>query len=347
MITHYPFLPPRKLYKLLWASRNDIARVESLLRDYFGKPVILLNAGRTGIFLTLAAKGFKKTQEVLVPPYVSKCVLDTISECAVPTLHLSPLTKAVLVVHQYGYPQRMDEIMTVARKNNLLVIEDSAFSFGSIYKDAMVGSFGDAAIFTFPKAFETILGGCLVTEDEQILSFAKDYLRRHDTFIWRSLSTLALFPATFEYGTGPGRLHTVANHLLTLAYSKFLYFPNPNKRVCHLFPKTKEEFARQLQVRKDNLAIFKEYFGNTPAYPKDLEQDIDVVPFVVPFFGQRDRLDRIVEVLSEKDIRTGVYHFDINRNMFDQKYVPAVLVPVHQVLDEAMMRSMCETIAHV
>ena len=170
MITHYHFLPPRKLYKILWASRNDIARVEALLHDFFGKPVVLLNAARTGAFIALSAKGFKRTAEVLVPPYPPKCMLDTIGERAVPTLHAGPRTKAVLLVHQYGYPQKMDVVMPIAREKNLMVIEDSASSFGSRYKGTLVGTFGDVAIFTFPKAFQTILGGCMVTDDEEILS---------------------------------------------------------------------------------------------------------------------------------------------------------------------------------
>ena len=73
IINRYQFLPPHKLYKLLGASRTDITRVESMLRDYFGKPVVVLNAARIGVYLTLAAKKFKRTDEVLVPPYMPKC----------------------------------------------------------------------------------------------------------------------------------------------------------------------------------------------------------------------------------------------------------------------------------
>ena len=180
MINRYQFLPPHQLYKLLGASKHDVERVESLLREYFGKPVVVLNAARTGLYLTLTAKGFKRTDEVLVPPYMSKCMLDTIAECAVPTLHVSPATKAILLVHQFGYPQHMDAVTTLARKHNLLVIEDSAASFGSTYRGQMVGSFGDVTLFTFPKAFQTILGGCLVTEDREILDFAREYLQKQD-----------------------------------------------------------------------------------------------------------------------------------------------------------------------
>ncbi len=348
MIDRYQFLPSHQLYKLFGASRNDITRVESMLREYFGKPVVVLNAARTGVYLTLAAKGFKRTDEVLVPPYMPKCVLDTIAECAVPTLHVSPATKAILLVHQYGYPQHMDEVMALARKHNLLVIEDSASSFGSAYKGRMVGSFGNIAIFTFPKAFQTILGGCLVTEDVEVLDFARAYLKKQDTFIWRCISTLALLPAVivFDVSTTTLWLRRTANHLLSVAYSQFKYFPNPNKRVCRLFPKTHEEFLRQIEVRKRNLAIFRSYFASTPAYPDTLEEDADVVPFFIPYFADYEELAYLMRALAKQGIESGQYHFDMNRNMFAPSYAPSLIVPCHQGLSEAQMHMLCTTLAH-
>lgn len=344
MINRYQFLPPHKLYKLLGASRNDIARVESILREYFNKPVIVLNAARTGVYLTLKAKGLKRTDEVLVPPYMPKCMLDTIAECAVPTLHVSSATKAVLLVHQYGYPQKMNEVMTFARKHNLLIIEDSASSFGSSYKSQMVGTFGDVAIFTFPKAFQTILGGCLVTEDTQVLEYARAYLKKQDTFVWRCVSTLALLPLVFDIPTMRPWIRRLANHLVLVAYSQFKFFPNPNKRVCHLFPKTREDFLHQIETRKRNLAIFKSHFAGTPAYPSSIEEDADVVPFFIPYFASYEEIPTLLRALSAKGIESEQYHFDVNRNMFNPQYVPSIIVPCHQGLSEKQMHMICNTL---
>lgn len=342
-INWYQFLPPHQLYKLLGASRRDITRVESILREYFGKPVVILNAARTGLYLTLAARGFKRTDEVLVPPYMPKCVLDTIAECAVPTLHVSPATKAVLLVHQYGYPQKMDEVMALAHKHDLLIIEDSATSFGSSYKGRMVGSFGDVALFSFPKAFQTILGGCLVTEDAEILAFAHSYLKKQDTFAWRCISTLALLPCVFDTPTMP--LRRIANHMVLVAYSQFRYFPNANKRVCRLFPNTRDNFLRQIEMRKRNLVIFKSYFAGTPAYPNTIEENSDVVPFFIPYFADYEQLAHLVQALAKQGVGSVTYHFDVNRNMFAPHYAPSLIVPCHQGLSEAQMHMICTTLA--
>jgi len=346
MITDYPYFRPKELYKLLGARKKDVARVESILQDYFGKPVVVLNSARTGAYIALAAKKMKRTDEVFVQPYMSKCILDTITECAVPSLSLSAKTKAILVVHQYGYPQDMDSILNMARERDLLVIEDSAFSFGSRYKGKMVGSFGTCAIFSFPKAFSTILGGCLVTEDADILAFAREYLRRTDTGFRRSMSTLALLPSLMENAAPSAAKRARWSRFLTLTYSQFLQFPNANKHVCRVFPRTLEEFSLQIEARKKNLAVFRAHFGGTPSYPHEVEADSEVVPFVAPYFGDVATLERIDQLLLSHEVETrGVHHFDRNRTMLSPEYVPMLRIPVHQHISETKMNEICELIA--
>ena len=62
---------------------------------------------------------------------------------------ITPRTKAIMPVHLYGHPAEMDTILALARRHNLLVIEDCAQAHGARYKDRMVGSMGDAAAFSF------------------------------------------------------------------------------------------------------------------------------------------------------------------------------------------------------
>lgn len=62
---------------------------------------------------------------------------------------ITPKTKAIIPVHLYGLPAEMDEIMVIARKHNLKVLEDCAQSHGATYKGKTVGTFGDVATFSF------------------------------------------------------------------------------------------------------------------------------------------------------------------------------------------------------
>jgi dTDP-4-amino-4,6-dideoxygalactose transaminase len=78
-------------------------------------------------------------------------------------------TKIITVVHQWGHPADMDRIMEIAKKNDLLVLEDCSHAHGSKYKDKMCGTFGDIAIFSL-QAQKMIFageGGVLVTNNKK------------------------------------------------------------------------------------------------------------------------------------------------------------------------------------
>ncbi|MDX9713905.1 MAG: DegT/DnrJ/EryC1/StrS aminotransferase family protein [Dissulfurispiraceae bacterium] len=82
--------------------------------------------------------------------------------------HITPRTKAIIVVHLSGWPCDMDPIIELAKKYNLIVIEDCAQAHGAVYKGRKVGSIGHAAAFSFCQ--DKIVttggeGGMLVTND--------------------------------------------------------------------------------------------------------------------------------------------------------------------------------------
>ncbi|MBE6379369.1 MAG: DegT/DnrJ/EryC1/StrS family aminotransferase [Lentisphaerae bacterium] len=83
---------------------------------------------------------------------------------------ITPRTKAVVVVHYCSYPAPMDEIMAIARKHNIKVIEDVSHAQGGYYKGQMLGSIGDVAAMSLMsgKSFAIGEGGMLVTSDREI-----------------------------------------------------------------------------------------------------------------------------------------------------------------------------------
>ncbi|MGL5489747.1 DegT/DnrJ/EryC1/StrS family aminotransferase [Aeromonas veronii] len=90
---------------------------------------------------------------------------------------ITPKTKAILVVHYAGYPARMNEIMDVASRYGLKVIEDCAHAMGATYEGRAIGTLGDFAIFSFQaiKHMTTIDGGFLVFKDNSVLERAKKF----------------------------------------------------------------------------------------------------------------------------------------------------------------------------
>ena len=88
--------------------------------------------------------------------------------------HITPRTKAIMVVHYMAHPAPMDEIMAIARKHGLKVIEDVSHAQGGHYKGRKLGTFGDVAAMSLMscKSFAIGEGGMLVTDDAEIFKRA-------------------------------------------------------------------------------------------------------------------------------------------------------------------------------
>ena len=88
---------------------------------------------------------------------------------------ITPKTKAILVVHWNGHPAAMYQIMEIARKHNLLVIEDAAAALGAEFQGVKVGTIGNVGCFSFQGAKVAIggQGGAFVTNDKEAYKLAK------------------------------------------------------------------------------------------------------------------------------------------------------------------------------
>ncbi len=166
-----------------------VKELEKLLVDYFGtKYAMTVNSATAGLHAALAACNIGPGDEVIVPPYTMSASASAILMTnAVPQFvdirddifSLDPTlieraitsrTKAIVVVHLFGHPAPMDEILAIARKHRLKVIEDCAQSPCAKYKGKYVGTLGDAGVFSFNqhKTITTGEGGVVITNDDQV-----------------------------------------------------------------------------------------------------------------------------------------------------------------------------------
>jgi len=160
--------------------------LEKKLSEYIGvKYTLALNSGTTALLSALAALGIGPGDEVIVPGYTFIASISSIIYArAIPVLceidesltadpadiesKITPRTKAIMPVHMLGNPCNMDAITAIAKKHNLLVIEDCAQAGGAVYHGKKVGSIGDIGIFSF-NVFKTITsgdGGAVTTDNE-------------------------------------------------------------------------------------------------------------------------------------------------------------------------------------
>ncbi len=154
--------------------------------------------GTVSLQLGLAALGLKVGDEVIVPDLTFVATANVVAyfgakpvfvDAEPNTWNIDPAkiaaaitkkTRAIIPVHMYGHPCDMDPIMEIARKHNLLVIEDAAEAHGAEYKGKKVGSIGDVGCFSFygNKIITTGEGGMVVTNDSKLadrMRFLKDH----------------------------------------------------------------------------------------------------------------------------------------------------------------------------
>lgn len=145
--------------------------------------------GLDALRLIIKAFDFEKDSEIIVPAntYIASILAITDNNCKpvlvepdINTYNINPKlieekitskTKAIMVVHLYGQAVNMDEIIKIAQKYKLKIIEDCAQAHGAFYKDKRVGSLGDVAGFSFyPGKNLGALGdgGCVTTNDEEV-----------------------------------------------------------------------------------------------------------------------------------------------------------------------------------
>jgi perosamine synthetase len=149
---------------------------------------VAVNSGTAALHIAVAAAGIGPGDEILVSASTNiATALAAVHNGALPvpvdseaeTWNLdldlveglvTPKTRAIIPVHLYGHPVDMDRLMEIARRRNLLVIEDCAESHGATVRGRMTGSFGAMGCFSFyaNKVITTGEGGMVVTDDDAL-----------------------------------------------------------------------------------------------------------------------------------------------------------------------------------
>ena len=162
---------------------------EKKVADYVGaKYAVAVSNGTAALHVACLAAGIGEGDEVITTPITfaasANCVLycggtPVFADIDPDTYNISPeeleskitpQTKAIIPVHYTGQPCDMDAILEIARKHDLLVIEDGAHALGASYKGKKIGSIADMTCFSFHpvKPVTTGEGGMIVTDNEEL-----------------------------------------------------------------------------------------------------------------------------------------------------------------------------------
>ncbi len=179
-----------------WVSSagSFVSLFEEKFKEFVGaEDAVATVNGTSALHLALRVLGIGEGDEVIVPSMTFIAPVNAVKYVgAVPVFAdvcrdtyvmdasgleelISERTKAILPVHIYGHPVDMDEVMAVARKFNLYVVEDATESLGSKYKGSYTGTIGHIGVFSFNgnKLITTGAGGMLVTRHREYGEYAR------------------------------------------------------------------------------------------------------------------------------------------------------------------------------
>lgn len=184
-----------------WLDNNQDSQSEKVIKefedrvavDYPTKRIVATNSCMGALHLALQTIGLGPGDEVIVDPIVVFAGMAAMYNNAVPIFadidpetfnmsptsleqHITPRTKAIICTHHFGSIAPMDEILAIARKHKLPVIEDCAHALFAEQNKKKAGLFGDFAAFSFNhrKQLSTGQGGFLLINSEEFAEKSKD-----------------------------------------------------------------------------------------------------------------------------------------------------------------------------
>ena len=262
---------------MFWAIGPNIKEFERRVADYIGrKYAVAFNSGTSALHATLLAYNITEGAEVIVPSFTfiatansalfvgAKPVFADIEER---TYGLNPedvkenissKAKAIMPIHYGGLPCQIRELKEIAEDHKLLLIEDAAESIGAHINGKKVGSFGDAAMFSFcgNKVITTGEGGMIVTDSREVyekLKLIRSHGRSETQSYFTSIKTADYITLGYNWrissitaALGLSQLRKL-DKIITMRRKNAAYItkktskineiepPNPPKRYFHIY----------------------------------------------------------------------------------------------------------------
>ncbi len=176
-----------------WKRGKYEEKFQKQFTEYFlsheAKPlkVYLTNSGRSALYLILQSLDIKQGDDILIQAFTCNAVVNPILWSKANPVYvdigddynidandlekkITKNSKAIIVQHTFGIPAQIENIIKIARKHNLILIEDCAHSLGQELKGKKLGTFGDVSFFSFgrDKIISCVYGGAILVKNEEL-----------------------------------------------------------------------------------------------------------------------------------------------------------------------------------
>lgn len=223
----------------------------SLIQTIFNARVIYLyNSARSALYAHLKSLNYSNGSEIIVTGFTCDVVANSVIQAGLTPVYvdinednfcmspnsvranISSKTRVIIIQHSFGIPADIDELIEIANKHNLYIIEDCAVSLGSKYKGKYTGTFGDAAIFSFElsKTITSCRGGMLfinnnkqngIEKHKKLYTTVPEQSRKYSSNILFQLGANGLLyrPLLFHY---------IGKYIVSFLYKKNIFKRSTN-----------------------------------------------------------------------------------------------------------------------
>jgi perosamine synthetase len=303
---------------------------------------VATNSGTSALRASLAMLGIGPGDEVISTPYTflatNTAILEqgakpVFADIKYDDLNIDPRsieekitnkTKAIICVHYGGIPCDMDEIMQIARRHNLPVIEDCAHALGSKYKGQYVGTIGDIGCFSFQvvKIITCGDGGIIATKNEE-------YYKKLKKYVWygvdRETKVFSLLDPLPEDIDILGFKYNMNDIVATLAIAGLNNLEWPMKRRKEIGERYRRELAGCSKIK-----LMKYSPDKTPNYqlfPIHVEDRIKFANHMMKYSIQ-------VNVNNRRNDKYSIFGGKCNLPVTDKADNDVILLPIHTDLTD-------------
>lgn len=301
-----------------WTNGLEISNLEKELATYSGRKfAVAFNNGTSALHAMLLAFGVCRNDEVIVPSFTfistANSVLFTgarpvFAEIERETFALDPeyvkkkiteKTKAIMAVHYGGCPaEKTTELKELAERKGVLFLEDAAESIGSKLNGKMVGSFGDAGMFSFcaNKVITSGEGGAIITDSEEIYNKLR-LLRSH----------------------GRAETGNYFNSSQFMDYVSLGYNFRMPSVVAALALSQLKKIDRIISMRREVANQYDKAFSDKIRVPKDGDGFFNVYQMYTILLNSHAQREGLKKHLESKGVMTKVYFDPIHHMHFYKK----------------------------
>jgi len=317
------------LWKNPSTSSGQVADLEEEFKKYLGvKYAISFNSGRSALMAILNSLGLNQDDEVLLQAFTCNAAVNPILwsglkpvyvDCNEETLNIDikdlkrtlqkiqgKKPKVLMVQHTFGLPAfakasegkpaEMDEILNVCQENNLILIEDCAHSLGAAYKGKRIGTFGQAAFFSFgrDKIISSVYGGMAITNDHSLAEKIRQFQGKlnYPSYYW--ILQQLLHPILVNYLILPayglnqylGRILLGFFHVLPIL-SKSVYKKEKDGKIPGYFPKKLPNALAILALNQ--FKKLEKFISHQREIAKIYDENLNELGFILP----KENLERI------------------------------------------------------